>query len=85
MGRYYANRSGYHYILNLAPDVRQVCELAGSMAMSEARKIGGPSAEYAMDTRPGLRRMHTRVRTVGPAAANSERKWHALRNSRPRI
>lgn len=85
-GRYRVNRRGYAYVLNEAPDVRQVCELAGYRTMREAQAFGGPSSSYVTDTISGVTRFHTRVSTERTMAAlMSERKNHALRNTIPRM
>lgn len=85
-GRYVHSRSGYGYVLNVAPDVGQVCDLAGQNAMAEARQLGGPHTDLVCDTQHGYRRWHTRVSTVPSFGSyGSENKWGALRFAIPRI
>ena len=85
-GKYVPNRHGYGYILNVAPDVRQVIELCTVRAAQMARSMGGAHSEYNADVRSGLRRFHGRVASARTIAAyNSERKSHALRRVTPYV
>ena len=85
-GKYVPNRHGYGYILNAAPDVKQVIELCTSRAAQMARASGGAHAEYTWDVRHGLRRFHGRVASARTIAAyNSERKSRALRHVTPYV
>lgn len=84
-GRYRINPAGYAFLLNEDPNTFSICEYAGNAAAAQAHMLGGASAEYVVDSRSGSRRIHTRVTTANTAAFFSERKWHALRNTLPRI
>ena len=89
--RYKINPAGYAYLLNEAPEVREICHYAGESAASQAEMLGGAHSGFVVDTRVGMRRFHTRVSLVaradpgGFAARGSEAKWGALRNVVPRI
>jgi hypothetical protein len=85
-GQYVPNTITYRYILNAAPDVRQVCEAVGHNALREAERLGGAHGEFYTDTIQGRTRFHTRVSTAQTyGAQGSERKWRALRNTIPRM
>ena len=85
-GRFVPVPSGYAYVLRDAPEVGQICDLAGANAEREAHQLGGLHSEYTHDTIHGMRRWKTRVTTVRTwPSFNSERKNHALRNTIPHI
>ena len=80
------SESGYAYVLNSSPEIRQVCEAAGYYVMREATALGGGSAAYTCDTMSGATRFHTRVATERTwAAFRSEPRTHALRHTVPRL
>ena len=84
--RFVPNSRGYAVVLNISPEIGQICVLAGRNAAREAHQIGGIHSEYTYDTIRGMRRWKTRVSTVRTwPSYNSERKNHALRNTIPRI
>lgn len=76
------NRSGYRYVLDSSPEVRDVCQRAGDAALAQAARYQG---EWSCDTQRGRVRFHTLVKADDYLARKAERDHHALSSARPRI
>lgn len=73
--RFVHSESGYRQVMN-GPEMFGVCDARGQVLAAQASGMSG--SDYAVDTRRGINRIHTRVSTVGVGGYMRERSYGAL-------